>query len=307
MNQIPPEWIRWIDENITRGVPEQTLIETLVHHRFDRSTAVEAVLTRIPGYLVQTRTAQLAKTLAAQPQPEQQQPVQQQPVQQARPGNGYVYEEPMVKPGNTVRIGDHVVEVSMVLERPQVIVFSNVLTKEECEQLIEQSRSKLSRSTTVDDATGKAQVHEHRTSSGTFFHINENPFIAKLDHRIAALMNLPVHNGEGIQILNYQIGGEYKPHFDYFPPDLPGSATHIARGGQRVATLVMYLNDVEEGGETIFPEIGLKVAPRQGCAVYFAYCNSMQQIDPLTYHGGNPVIKGEKWIATKWMRQHQYS
>lgn len=299
MNQIPPEWISWIDENITRGVPEQTLIDTLIQHRFDRNAAVQAVMTRIPGYLVQTRSADIARTIEAS-----------QPVQVAQnnvAASGYIYEEPRVKVGNVVRIGDHEVEVLSALERPQVIVFGNVLTHDECDELVAVSRTKLARSTTVDDITGKAEIHEHRTSSGTFFHINETPFIAKLDKRIAALMNLPVNNGEGIQILNYQTGGEYKPHYDYFPPELPGSAAHIAVGGQRVATLIMYLNDVEEGGETIFPNIGMRVAPKKGHAVYFAYTNSMSQVDPLSYHGGNPVIKGEKWIATKWMRQRSYS
>jgi prolyl 4-hydroxylase len=297
MNQIPPEWISWIDENITRGVPEQTLIDTLIQHRFDRDVAVQAVMTRIPGYLVQTRSAELAKAAA---------PVQVAQSSQAARGSGYLYEEPQVKVGNNVIIDGQEIHVLAALEKPRVIVFGNVLSKEECEQMIELSRTKLARSTTVDDATGKAQVHEHRTSSGTFFHLNETPFIAKLDKRVSALMNLPVHNGEGLQILNYQIGGEYKPHYDYFPPELPGSAAHIAVGGQRVATLIMYLNDVEEGGETIFPEIGMRVAARQGNAVYFAYTNSLNQVDPLSYHGGNPVIKGEKWISTKWMRQREY-
>ncbi len=297
MNQIPPDWISWIDENITRGVPEQTLIDTLIQHRFDRDVAVQAVMMRIPGYLVQTRSAEMAKAAA---------PIQVAQSSQAAKTSGYMYEEPRVKVGNTITIDGHQIEVLAALEKPHVIVFRNVLSKEECEQMIELSRSKLARSTTVDDATGKAQVHEHRTSSGTFFKINETPFIAKLDKRVSALMNLPVHNGEGLQILNYQIGGEYKPHYDYFPPDLPGSAAHIAVGGQRVSTLIMYLNDVEDGGETIFPEIGMRVAARQGNGVYFAYTNSMNQVDPLSYHGGNPVIKGEKWISTKWMRQHEY-
>ena len=196
--------------------------------------------------------------------------------------------------------------MQLTLERPDLIVFGNVLSRDECDQLIALSQSKLARSTTVDEATGRAEVHAHRTSSGTFFALNETPFIARLDARIAALMQQPVENGEGLQILNYQIGGEYKPHYDYFPPEQPGSAAHIANGGQRVATLVIYLNQVEEGGGTVFPELGLTVAPLQGSAVYFSYFNSKNQVDPLTYHGGNPVLKGEKWIATKWVRQRAY-
>jgi prolyl 4-hydroxylase len=77
-------------------------------------------------------------------------------------------------------------------------------------------------------------------------------------------------------------------------------------GGQRVATIIMYLNDVEEGGETVFPKAGVSVAPRKGVAVYFRYTNQLGQLDPMSWHGGAPVRKGEKWIMTKWLRQAMY-
>ena len=158
----------------------------------------------------------------------------------------------------------------------------------------------------MDPLTGQTQVIIARSSSGTFFRLNEDPFIARLDRRIAEVMNWPVENGEGLQILNYQIGGEYKAHFDYFAPADPGSQVHLAHGGQRVSTLVMYLNDAEAGGETVFPDVGLSVVPKKGSAVYFEYCNSLGQVDPLSLHAGMPVVRGEKWIATKWMRQQRY-
>jgi prolyl 4-hydroxylase len=69
----------------------------------------------------------------------------------------------------------------------------------------------------------------------------------------------------------------------------------------------MYLNDVEQGGETIFPSIHLSVTPKKGSAVYFEYCNDLGQVDSMSLHGGVPVIAGEKWIATKWMRQRRYT
>jgi prolyl 4-hydroxylase len=288
VNQVPPEWIKWIDENIERGVPQQNLIDTMMQHRFDRTLAMRAVLSRTPGYLVQRQA-----------------PMKSAVVQPAA-SNRFDYDGVGIEVGNSVDIDGHKIPVLMKIDKPRVILFGNVLTKDECEQMIALSKSRLARSTTVDDLTGKAEHHEHRTSFGTFFALNETPFIAGLDKRIARLMQLPVVNGEGLQILNYKIGGEYKPHYDYFPPELPGSAPHIARGGQRVATLIMYLNEVEEGGETIFPNIDLKVIPVQGSAIYFAYTNTNSQVDPLTYHGGNPVTKGEKWIATKWMRQREY-
>ncbi len=185
-------------------------------------------------------------------------------------------------------------------------VLNNVLTPEECDELIRLSRIKLKRSTIVDPLSGEYRVIEDRSSSGTFFALNENEFISRLDRRISEVVNWPAENGEGLQILNYQIGGEYKAHFDYFPPDDPGSQPHLNNGGQRVSTLVVYLNDVDDGGETVFPRINLSVCPRKGSAVYFEYCNATGEVDPMTLHGGAPVRAGEKWIATKWMRQSRY-
>jgi prolyl 4-hydroxylase len=172
--------------------------------------------------------------------------------------------------------------------------------------LIRLSSIKLQRSTIVDPQTGVHTVIEDRSSYGTFFAVNETAFIAQLDRRIAEVMHMPIENGEGLQILNYKLGGEYKTHFDYFPSADPGSAAHIAKGGQRVSTLVIYLNDVECGGETIFPNMHMSVIPKKGSAVYFEYCNSLGQVDPSSLYGGTPVVVGEKWIATKWMRQKRY-
>ena len=205
-----------------------------------------------------------------------------------------------------IQTADREVFVSMRIEQPEVALFDNLLSHEECDELIELSRAKLKQSTIVDPTTGKYEVIQDRSSYGTYFNVNETAFIAKLDARIAAVMHWPVENGEGLQILNYKIGGEYKPHFDYFPPEQPGSAAHIAKGGQRVSTLIVYLNDVEGGGETIFPPLGLAITPKKGAAIYFEYVDDKGQVDEHTLHGGAPVIAGEKWIATKWMRENKY-
>jgi prolyl 4-hydroxylase len=188
-----------------------------------------------------------------------------------------------------------------------VTVVDGLLSAEECDELVRLSAHKLVRSTIVDRERGSAEVIAGRTSEGTYFPLNADAFIARLDRRISALMNAPVENGEGLQILHYRTGDEYKPHYDYFPPEDAGSSTHLAQGGQRVASLVIYLNDVEDGGATVFPQLGLTVGPKKGAAVYFEYCNSRGQVDPQTLHGGLPVLRGEKWIATKWMRQRRYA
>lgn len=219
----------------------------------------------------------------------------------------FEYEEPIVQiKGNTIDINGHIVRLVMSHNNPPVMIFDNVLTADECDELIQLSKSKIKKSTVVDNETGAETFNKHRTSSGSSFKIAENDLIQKIEDRISILMNQPVENGEGIQVLNYQVGGEYRAHFDYFDPAHKGSKRHLAKGGQRVSTMVIYLNDVKSGGETTFPEIGLTVNPKKGSAVYFEYCNSKGQVDKKSLHAGCPVIEGEKWILTKWVRQNEF-
>ena len=173
--------------------------------------------------------------------------------------------------------------------------------------MVAASRRKLQRSTVVNEKTGAYDVHPDRTSSGTHFERAENELVARIERRISELLGVPVENGEPIQILHYTPGAEYRPHWDYFDPAHPGNEKVLAMGGQRVATLVMYLNDVESGGSTVFPDVGIDVLPRKGNAVYFAYTTVDGQLDRRTLHGGSPVVAGEKWIATKWLRERAYA
>jgi prolyl 4-hydroxylase len=117
-------------------------------------------------------------------------------------------------------------------------------------------------------------------------------------------VNWPEENGEGLQILHYGPGAEYKPHYDYFDPAEPGTPTILRRGGQRVGTIVMYLAEPEKGGGTVFPDVHLEVGPRRGNAVFFSY--ERAHPSTRTLHGGSPVLAGEKWIATKWLRERRF-
>lgn len=130
--------------------------------------------------------------------------------------------------------------------------------------------------------------------AGSYFPLCEDELITRIDQRFTRLMNWPLDHGEALQILHYGIGGEYSAHFDFFTPDAPGSVRPLAMAGQRISTLVMYLNDVEAGGETYFPETGLAVMPKKGQVLYFHYQNAKGQLDLLTLHGSTPVTAGEK-------------
>jgi prolyl 4-hydroxylase len=104
-----------------------------------------------------------------------------------------------------------------------------------------------------------------------------------------------------MQVLKYRPGAQYRPHHDYFCNSAPGASVLLQRGGQQVGTFLMYLNTPEEGGGTTLPDVGLEVAPVKGNAVFFSY--DRPHASTKTLHGGAPVTTGEKWVATKWLRQ----
>lgn len=200
--------------------------------------------------------------------------------------------------------GDRRVAVLHAMREPRIVVFGGVLSDEECDALIELARPRLARSLTVAPDSGGEKVSAERTSQGMFFARGEHPLVSRIEARLARLLQWPVECGEGLQILKYRPGTEYKPHYDYFDPDEPGTPTIVQRGGQRVGTLIMYLAEPERGGATVFPDVRIDVAPKRGHAVFFSYARP----HPSTYtlHAGAPVLAGEKWIATKWLRERPF-
>lgn len=200
--------------------------------------------------------------------------------------------------------GDRRVQVLQTMRHPRVVVFGSLLSDEECQALVDTARPRMARSLTVETQTGGETLNADRTSDGMFFERGETPVIATLEARIAALLRWPVAWGEGLQVLRYSPGAQYRPHYDYFDPKEPGTPTILRRGGQRVGTLVMYLHEPAQGGATTFPDVGLEVAPVRGTGVFFSY----DRPDPATrtLHGGAPVVAGEKWVATKWLREREF-
>ena len=201
--------------------------------------------------------------------------------------------------------GDKWVRVLQQRSAPDLIEFEGLLSDAECDALMQAAKPRLSRSLTVDVQTGGHEIHPDRSSQGMFFERAENPLVAAIETRIAKILQWPATYGENLQILRYPPGAQYLPHYDYFDPAQAGTVELLKRGGQRVATLIMYLHEPDSGGATIFPDIGLAIAPRRGNAVFFSY--AAPEASTLTLHGGEPVTIGEKWIATKWLRQSVFA
>ena len=203
-----------------------------------------------------------------------------------------------------MRLPDRDVNVLANLVHPRVIVFGDLLSRSECDGLIAQARGSLVPSTVVSSATGAGEQHDGRTSEGATLVRGCSLLVKRIEQRIAALTDWPVDHGEDLQILHYRTGAQYRPHYDYFDPLAAGTPANVAQGGQRVASLVMYLSTPHEGGATVFPDIQLEVAAVRGNAVFFSY--DMPHPMTRTLHGGAPVIDGEKWIATKWFREREW-
>jgi prolyl 4-hydroxylase len=205
---------------------------------------------------------------------------------------------------NTILTPDREVEVLLTFNAPRIVLLGNVLSDEECDALIEYCEPRLERSVVVADAEGNVRVHESRTSRNAGLRRGETAIISRIEARLAALARWPVERAEGLQVLRYDAGEQYRAHFDWIP-DLPGMHQHLKVGGQRLATFILYLSKVESGGGTSFPAIGLEVIPKRGGAVFFVNTDSQHIPDQLTLHAGCPVIKGVKLVANKWLRQRE--
>ncbi len=270
---VTAELRRWIAEQTQAGLPDEAVLDAMLASGWSRSVA--------KGALKDVR-----RDLAP------------------RPARVAMPRPVLADAANSTRADDREVQVLAAMTEPHVVVFGGLLDAAECDELVALARERLERSETVALATGGSEVNASRTSEGMFFARGENRLVARIEARIAALLCWPVENGEGLQILRYRPGAEYKPHYDYFDPAQPGTANVLRRGGQRLATLVMYLNTPLRGGATTFPDVGFEVMPARGNAVYFGY--DRPHPDTRTLHGGAPVLEGEKWVATKWLREGRF-
>ncbi|KAL5230161.1 hypothetical protein ABZP36_028937 [Zizania latifolia] len=199
----------------------------------------------------------------------------------------------------------------------RVFLYEQFLSYDEASHLVSLARAELKRSAVADNLSGKSELSDARTSSGTFISKGKDPIVAGIEEKIAAWTFLPKENGEDIQVLRYKHGEKYEQHYDYFADNV-----NTIRGGHRIATVLMYLTDVAEGGETVFPlaeeftdggtntedatlsecaRKGVAVKPRKGDALLFFNLSPDASKDSLSLHAGCPVIKGEKWSATKWI------
>ena len=184
---------------------------------------------------------------------------------------------------------------------PLVGVRNNVLSPIECAYLIELAKPHVKRAGVVLDEGYKAS--EGRTGSNHWLKYDEDDVVQSIGKRIADIVGLPLANAESMQIIHYGPEQEYRPHFDAFNLSLPRGQRAAKWGGQRLVTALVYLNNVEAGGATQFPKLGITVPATPGRMVIFH--NTTHDISgphPLSLHAGMPVEAGEKWAFNMWFR-----
>jgi prolyl 4-hydroxylase len=278
---ITPQLRQWIVEQAEAGHAAEMVLKSMIASGWTEDVAIEAMESTLRWHLEKKAVQDGLPPALRVPDPN-------------------LDESPLY-----IDAGDRQVCVLQAMYNPRVVVFGGLLSDEECDGLIALAKPRLARSLTVATKTGGEEVNADRTSNGMFFQRGENDLVRKIEARIARLVAWPEENGEGLQVLHYGPGTEYKPHYDYFDPAEPGTPTILKRGGQRVATIVMYLGEPDKGGGTTFPDVQLQIAPKRGNAVFFSY--ERPHPSTRTLHGGAPVLAGEKWIATKWLRERRFT
>lgn len=208
---------------------------------------------------------------------------------------------PYIVDKNVIELDDCKVNIRVRLKKPEFILLDNLISRSEIDELKFLYRSKLTSSIIVNGATGVIETSNVRSSSGYFIPRGQNSLVSKLEQRVSSLINWPIECCELFHLIRYQEGQQFESHWDYFYPSLPNYRELISHGGQRVATLIVYLEACESGGETVFDDLGLEIPVHAGSGVYFSY--PIADASSLTKHGGKVVKGGEKWIMTVWIRE----
>ncbi|KAH9513593.1 hypothetical protein Btru_033446 [Bulinus truncatus] len=150
-------------------------------------------------------------------------------------------------------------------------------------------------------------VSDIRTSDLAWIWDNESKMAREISKKIELVTQLDTSqrlpdgpsSGEAFQVVNYGLGGHYEVHMDPF--DAAPEQIELKDSGERIATFLIYLSDVQRGGSTVFTRVGVSVAPKKNMALFWYNFDTAHRRDDLTHHAGCPVLIGEKWICNKWI------
>jgi prolyl 4-hydroxylase len=189
-------------------------------------------------------------------------------------------------------------------EAPLIRTAPGLLSGELCDALIARAKPLLGPAPVYNELSGgNTTADARRHSSAALTLLTDMDLVTEaVCNRVCALAGLPAANAESLQVLHYRPGEYFAPHLDCWNPDFEGHVATLQRYGQRVFTVLVYLNDDLEGGETEFLVLGLRHRGRKGDALMFRNVAEDGLPDPRTLHAGRPPIMGEKWLLSVWIR-----
>lgn len=193
--------------------------------------------------------------------------------------------------------------IEVVFTNPDIMILRNIMSDAEIEKVIKISKPLLNRATVHNPITGQLEFAKYRISKNCWLNGGHDELIDRVNARMSALTGLNLETAEDFQVQNYGLAGHYDPHFD-FSRDLENSTLGQLGTGNRIATVLLYMSDVEAGGATVFPYVGARVMPKKGDAVFWHNLLRSGEGDHRTRHAGCPVLKGWKWVSNKWI--HEY-
>jgi len=193
---------------------------------------------------------------------------------------------------------------TQLADDPVVWVVDDFVTADERAHIIELGSPNLEEAKV--SRLGASAASEKRTGGVGWVKHHQTPMIRSLVRRIGDLVGLPATHAESLQVVHYGPTQQYKPHFDAWDISTPKGKQKTGRAGNRLVTALMYLNEVDAGGATTFPELDLEVdaVPGRLCLFHNLYEGSSER-HPRSLHGGMPVIEGEKWACNLWFREHR--
>ncbi|XP_071772435.2 prolyl 4-hydroxylase subunit alpha-2 isoform X1 [Centroberyx gerrardi] len=187
-------------------------------------------------------------------------------------------------------------------DSPHIVRYLDALSHDEIEKIKELAKPRLARATVRDPKTGILTTANYRVSKSAWLEGEEDPVIERVNQRIQDITGLTVETAELLQVANYGVGGQYEPHYDFSRKDEPDAFKRLGTGN-RVATFLNYMTDVEAGGATVFPDFGAAIWPRKGTAVFWYNLFKSGEGDYRTRHAACPVLVGSKWVSNKWIHE----
>jgi prolyl 4-hydroxylase len=193
----------------------------------------------------------------------------------------------------------------VVAKDPLVTVVDDFVTEAEQSHIVKLAKRGLGAAKV--STIGENAYSEKRTGSVAWVRHDQTPIVRNLVRRVSEIVGIPVGHAESLQVIHYGVTEEYKAHFDAYDITTEKGRLRTAKGGQRLVTALMYLNEVEAGGGTGFPKLKLEVEPVPGRMVLFHNIGDKgTNRHKKSLHGGLPVIAGEKWACNLWFREHAY-